>query len=800
MAPRVYGSLLSFLAIFVFSLPAQHAYQQLREFGFVERSASQPLTGLVEGPGDWLYGTSQGGNGGVIYRVKKDGTGFSVLFDFGMTNGVPSDGPLIYGSDGALYGTTMLVDAQGATAKLYRIQPDGAGFSLGTLLPDAQSVSGVIEGQDGRLYGTTRGGGAFGVGTIFAVNKDGAGFAVLHHFQGGAIDGQQPTLELLQASDGLLYTATQRGGSGDAGTVCRITTTGAGFEIIHHFPANGTNDGRLPNTRLTEGPDGYLYGTTGAGGNGGEDEFFAGFGVVFRLLKDGDVYSVVRRWEGSVADGQYPRNVFIGSDGLLYGTSQNAAFADNLDGLFRMDITGGGFGFVSTWVNADNQTIRLNAIFESADGHFYGTSRAGGVAQVGQAFRLRPNGTQYQSLHDFSAVGGDGNLPATLLRDTDGTLCGSTVAGGTENSGTIFKLEPSGTYSLLHQFDTQSGFPLSLIAASDGLLYGTVSSSREVFRLAKDGSGYTVLTNLIDAPIGKLLEGSDFLLYGVTDNRIVRMNSDGTGLEQVHSFTNVSGAPLMPADIIEASDGKLYGATLRGGANNQGAVFRLNTDGSEYQVIYSFSEPGGNLLFPNPLLEANGFLYGTTYRGGADQEGTIFRVSQTGAYQLIASFASGRGNPIGKLAEGPDGWLYGVTQESGNFQGGHLYRFRIGGASPIYLLHHFGEGNLGRNPAAGVIVDPAGAIYGTTQYGGSGAGFGTIFRLNVWPILSARLNGGQLQLIWPNNGDTYNLESAPHLGLPWTFYASGFPPSGETVTASVPLQDAGRLFRLRRNP
>src|SRR5687768_17549887 len=103
MNPRLASLCLSVL-IAAFSAKSQHAYQQLREFGFVQRAASQPLSGLTEAPGNWLYGTSQGGQGGVIYRVKKDGSGFSIAFDFAGTNGSPSTGSLIVGSDGALYG------------------------------------------------------------------------------------------------------------------------------------------------------------------------------------------------------------------------------------------------------------------------------------------------------------------------------------------------------------------------------------------------------------------------------------------------------------------------------------------------------------------------------------------------------------------------------------------------------------------------------------------------------------------------------------------------------------------------
>src|SRR5204862_4470719 len=122
-------------------------------------------------------------------------------------------------------------------------------------------------------------------------------------------------------------------------------------------------------------------------------------------------------------------------------TSQNAAYARNVDGIFRMTVTGDDFGLVYTWVSADNESVQLNPIFQSADGTFYGTSAAGGASGVGQAFKVHSNGTQYQNLHDFSSTGADGSYPAILVRDVDGTLYGGTLAGGGTDSGTIYKIE-----------------------------------------------------------------------------------------------------------------------------------------------------------------------------------------------------------------------------------------------------------------------------------------------------------------------------------------------------------------------
>jgi uncharacterized repeat protein (TIGR03803 family) len=280
---------------------------------------------------------------------------------------------------------------------------------------------------------------------------------------------------------------------------------------------------------------------------------------------------------------------------------------------------------------------------------------------------------------------------------------------------------------------------------------------------------------------------------------VFRVNPDGSDLEDVHSFTNTLNNLVAPAGVVEASDGKLYGTTLRSGASNQGMVFRMNKDGSQYQVLYSFVAPVGTLVSPNPLCEgSDGYLYGTTYRGGSNGEGIIYRISKSGGYEFIDAFAAGRGNPVGKLVEGGGGWFYGVTQESGNFNGGHLYRFRIQAAATIYILHHFGEGNLGRDPGTGVVLGSAGEIYGTTQHGGFSGGYGTLFRVDLRPILTIARTGTDILLSWPWNGETFNLQATDNLGLPWATISAGATISGERVNARVTPGAGPRFYRLQK--
>src|SRR5689334_10023996 len=137
MNSRVVSLFCTALMLMGISTPAQHAFTELRQFGFTARAASQPLSRLAMGPGGWLYGSSRGGHGAVIYKVKNDGTEFSIIYDFGGTN-FPSRGALIVGSDGALYGTVILPN--GVDGGVYRIQPNGSGLQIYALPVAAETI------------------------------------------------------------------------------------------------------------------------------------------------------------------------------------------------------------------------------------------------------------------------------------------------------------------------------------------------------------------------------------------------------------------------------------------------------------------------------------------------------------------------------------------------------------------------------------------------------------------------------------------------------------------------------------
>src|SRR6266576_2461455 len=170
----------------------------------------------------------------------------------------------------------------------------------------------VIEGKDGRLYGTTLNGGPEDGGLVFALNKDGSGYAVLHNFGYGVTNGLSPWGNVIEGSDGTLYGATREGGSNNAGTVFNLNKDGTGFGIVRSFATNA-NEGAYPLNSVIQASDGILYGRTSAGGTNDGNS-------IFRLNTNGTGYLVLHSFNGNLRfDGDSYSGLIEGSDGKLYG-------------------------------------------------------------------------------------------------------------------------------------------------------------------------------------------------------------------------------------------------------------------------------------------------------------------------------------------------------------------------------------------------------------------------------------------------------------------------------------------------
>ena len=349
---------------------------------------------------------------------------------------------------------------------------------------------------------------------------------------------------------------------------------------------NGVNaEGALPLGGLTDGGDGYFYGAASAGGT-------LGGGTVFRLRTDGTGFAVLHSLN-AVTEGSGPTGALtVGGDGFLYGTT-SAGGPEGAGTVFRLHWDGSGFAVLHTFTGGTDGGFPAAGVTAVGDGFLYGVAGGGDDAGDGTVFRVRRDGTGFETLHTFTG-GTDGGWPLAALTASGGSLYGTTFLGGANAAGTVFRLALDGSgFVILHQFtgEEDGAAPAaSLRDGGDGFLYGAALSGGDsdngtLFRLAPNGSGFTTL----------------------------------------HSFAgDTDGSePLSPP--CAGADGRLYGTVFGGGASQSGTAYVMNADGTQFAVLASFSDDAGGGLPGGALLTgANGRLYGTAFSGGDSDLGTVF--------------------------------------------------------------------------------------------------------------------------------------------------------------------------------
>lgn len=350
-------------------------------------------------------------------------------------------------------------------------------------------------------------------------------------------------------------------------------------------------------------------------------------------------------------------------------------------------------------------------LLRDASGNLYGTTLTGGSNDWGTVFRLSPNGKE-TVLHSFTGVP-DGAVPqSNLVRDTAGNFYGTTYAGGSSacggvppGCGTVFKLAPDGTETVLHVFPDQ---------ANDGV----------------------------------------FPMWG---------------------------------GLIQDAAGNLYGNTTAGGANSGGTVFEITASG-DYSILYNFAWLDGQAPQGLLAIDERGNLYGTTASGGANQgAGVVFKLSKnrtTGVWSETIlhnfAFSSTDGyDPVGDVVY-KNGYVFGITTGGGANSYGIVYKVSTGKNPTETVLYNFTGGPDGANPNGGVVLDAYNNIYGVTDTGAKGQGAvyrltpsGKLDVLHVFAADGSEGTNSDGNLLMDAKGNIYGTSvGGPYNGLVWSLTRS----------------------------
>ncbi len=336
-------------------------------------------------------------------------------------------------------------------------------------------------------------------------------------------------------------------------------------------------------------------------------------------------------------------------------------------------------------------------LIRDATGNLYGTTDYGGSSYAGVVYKVDTSGTE-TVLYSFTG-GADGAYPfATLVRDPAGNLYGTTAQGGTSGDGVVFKVDTNGKETVLHSFTGGKDgiYPYStLFRDSAGNLYGTtesggVSGEGVVFKVSKTGE--------------------ETILHTFTGGK------DG-------------GEPLYTGFHVDARD-NLYGVTSQGGTSGEGVLYKLSKAGKE-TVLHSFAAGTTDGCYPygTPAMDKEGNLYGTTAGCGSSNLGIVWKVNKKGTETVLHNFAGGSSDgeyPVAGVIMDAKGNLCGDTSTGGASNFGIVYEVNRKGT--LTLLHSFTGSPDGKFLDGGLIQDGKGNLYGTTLNGGTG-GYGTVWKL-----------------------------------------------------------------------
>jgi uncharacterized repeat protein (TIGR03803 family) len=471
-----------------------------------------------------------------------------------------------------------------------------------------------------------------------------------------------------------------------------------------------------------------LYGTTFFGGENST-------GVISKVTVGANDLAVLKSF-GAYAGVPQRSRLLQASDGKFYGMSGGGSFV----GIFSFDVSS------STFVRLKDFSAfsgyPAGSLIES-NGKLYGVSMWGGANGSGVIFSFDLSSLTLAELKDFEDA--DGTNPVSLMQAADGKLYGITSAGGSNNLGVIFSFDPATeSFAKLFDFDEPEGASPygDLIQSADGKLYGTtvsggLFSSGIIFSFDVSSLSFTKMFDFDgaqgSAPIGGLLQATNGKLYGACtngglfDEGVIFSFDPASSIYTLLKNLALTDASSPNGSLTQGVDGKLYGTTYAGGATNTGVIFSIDPLSSEYTKLKDLDYTSGDMPLGSLTETIDGTLYGMTSYGGGGDLGVIFSFNPvTATYTKLKDISNNEtgANPSAGLLKAKNGKLYGMTASGGIFGAGIIFSFDPIGQTFTKLVD-FDIVN-GANPYGCLVEATDGKLYGMT-YGGGTSGMGVIF-------------------------------------------------------------------------
>jgi uncharacterized repeat protein (TIGR03803 family) len=377
--------------------------------------------------------------------------------------------------------------------------------------------------------------------------------------------------------------------------------------------------------------------------------------------------------------------------------------------LFSMCADAQTFTVIHSFTGGNDGGNPTAGVTLDGGGNLYGTTSVGGAGACGTVFKLQHRNSVWVLSNLYSFHGSDGCSPTTkVVWGPNSAAYSTTLYGGTLNMGTVFELRPSTNVC------TAVSCPWN-----ETILYSFVGTPNAEYPggdpVAFDSSG-----NLF----GATWSGGGTMCNDSTCGTVYELSPSQGGWSETLAWSFPTNGVGLPNGVIVGTDGNLYGTTYLGGSIGVGTIFELSrNNGWAFTNHYSFDgNPGGGSPYAGLIADSAGTFYGGASWGGANQAGTVYSLSSAGSFSTLATFTNpgssgifiGPG-PAAKLMMDSAGNLYGTTYSDGAYGYGSVFKLtRSGNSYTLTTLHDFTGGSDGAYPISDVVMDASGNLYGTS--------------------------------------------------------------------------------------